>query len=62
MPAATSISTSSASPATSSKGFARRIPREFAILTSFARTKATPGISSHVEATSATIGHCHGFG
>ena len=57
-PGAASISTSSASPATSSSGFARRIPRELPILTSFARTKTTPCRRAHIVATLVACAHC----
>lgn len=54
-PGAASISTSSVSPATSSKGFASLIPRELPILTSFARTMTTPDKRGHIVDTSRAI-------
>ena len=56
-PGAASISTSSASPATSSSGLARRIPLELPILTSFARTTTTPARRAHIVATLAATAH-----
>lgn len=50
-PGAASISTSSASPATSRSGLARRIPLELPILTNFARTTTTPCRRAHIVAT-----------
>ena len=57
-PGAASISTSSVSPATSSSGFAMRIPLELPILTSFARTKTTPSRRAQIAATLAASAHC----
>ena len=54
IPGAASISTSSASPASSSSSLTRRIPLELPILTSLARTTATPRRRAHIEATVAT--------
>jgi len=56
-PGAASISTSSASPATSSSGLARRIPLELPIFTSFARTTVTPCRRAHIVATLGTSAH-----
>ena len=56
-PGAASISTSSASPATSSNGLARRIPLELPILTSFARTTTTPARRAHIVVTLAPSAH-----
>ena len=43
---------------TSSKGFASLMPREFPILTSFARTMATPDKRDHFVATTGAAGLC----
>lgn len=56
-PGAASISTSSASPATSSSGLARRIPRELPILISFARTTTPHRIRDHIVATLEASAH-----
>ena len=50
-PGDASISTSSASPATSNSGLASRIPLEFPILMSLARTTATTRHRNHIVAT-----------